>query len=207
MTTTLTAPSVGIIPKICTTGTAVCIATGPSLTQEDVDYCCGKATVVAINDAYKLAPWADVLYACDHDWWFHHNGAKGFGGLRFSITPTAGKLGATVLTQGVQFGLSSDPNEIRHGKNGGYQALQVAVRAGAQRVLLLGYDMQPGPNGKAHYFGQHPAPLKKKMPFDEWRHAFSTIVEPLKSLGVEVVNCSRETALTCFPLKSLREAL
>jgi len=38
--------------------------------------------VLAINDAYRLAPWADWLYACDDRWWrFHHEAvAAGFQG-------------------------------------------------------------------------------------------------------------------------------
>jgi hypothetical protein len=32
-------------------------------------------------------------------------------------------------------------------------------------------------------------------------------VDPLKAEGIEVINCSRRTALTCFPRKSLQDAL
>jgi len=50
----------------------VLVASGPSLTQEQVDQCKGKATVMVINDNYKLAPWADHHYACDQHWWQWH---------------------------------------------------------------------------------------------------------------------------------------
>ena len=50
----------------------VIVASGPSLTQEQVDYCQDKADVMVINDNYKLAPWANWLYACDLDWWKLH---------------------------------------------------------------------------------------------------------------------------------------
>jgi hypothetical protein len=48
----------------------VCVASGHSLTKEDVEYCKGKAKVYIVNDGYKLAPWADLLYAAhtDRDW-------------------------------------------------------------------------------------------------------------------------------------------
>jgi hypothetical protein len=53
--------------------TIVCIASGPSLTREDVDACRGAAGVVlAVNDTITYAPWADVLYACDRRWWQEH---------------------------------------------------------------------------------------------------------------------------------------
>lgn len=205
MTTTMP-EQLTALPQICVTGTAVCLGGGPSLTAEDVDYCRGKATVIAINDAYKLAPWADVLYACDPKWWRYYGGVPSFTGYRYSIDSPAANYGVQVLKMGLQDGFSADPIEIRHGKNSGYQALQVAVKMGARRVLLLGYDMQPT-NGREHWFGSHPSTVKSKMPFESWQACFQTIVEPLQALGVQVVNCSRETALSVFPRQSLLEAL
>ena len=47
-------------------GDTCCIlATGPSLTPDQAEYAKGKARVIAVNDAWRLAPWADILYACD----------------------------------------------------------------------------------------------------------------------------------------------
>ena len=47
-------------------GDTCCIlATGPSLTPAQAEYAKGKARVIAVNDAWRLAPWADILYACD----------------------------------------------------------------------------------------------------------------------------------------------
>jgi hypothetical protein len=48
--------------------TAVLVASGPSLCPSDVDRVRGRARVIAVNDGYRLAPWADVLYACDRRW-------------------------------------------------------------------------------------------------------------------------------------------
>ena len=47
------------------------IASGPSLTKEDVDAVRGL-NVIVINTSYWLAPWADILYACDGHWWDWH---------------------------------------------------------------------------------------------------------------------------------------
>ena len=50
------------MPRLSDGGTIVCLATGPSLTQADVDAVRGQAdAVIAISDAVDLAPWADVL--------------------------------------------------------------------------------------------------------------------------------------------------
>ena len=36
---------------------------------------------------------------------------------------------------------------------------------------------------------------------------YPTLIEPLKKLGVEVINTTPDSALTCFPMMSLEEAL
>ena len=63
--------------------TAVCIATGASLTKEDAEYCEGKAKVYAVKEAHRLAPFADVLYSGDYDWYEYHNGVPEFKGERW----------------------------------------------------------------------------------------------------------------------------
>ena len=52
--------------------TFVLVASGPSLTQEQVDYCRGKAKVIAVNDNYLMVPWADYLYFADRKWLAWH---------------------------------------------------------------------------------------------------------------------------------------
>jgi len=44
------------VPRLWPGETFVCLASGPSLTQADVDYCRGKARVIAIKDVLHLAP-------------------------------------------------------------------------------------------------------------------------------------------------------
>jgi hypothetical protein len=182
----------------------VCIATGPSLTPEDVAFVQGKAKVIAVNDAYKLAPWADVLYACDSRWWRWHHGVKSFTGPKYALDRSAAKWpGVTSLRHTGPTGLETDPTALRTGKNSGYQAINLAVHLGAKRIVLLGYDMKRGEGGKEHFFGHHP--LHTRSPYSEFRRRYETLVEPLKAIGVTVVNCTRDTALDMFPRQSLAE--
>src|SRR6185436_11324743 len=72
----------------------VVVATGPSLTK-DIAQRVRMARwldgwrVVCVNDAYRLLPHADVLYACDWSWWRHHQGAKAFTGERWTCHGTS----------------------------------------------------------------------------------------------------------------------
>lgn len=199
------------VPKLWPGEPVVCIASGPSLTQDDVDYVHGvhlqgKARVIVINNTYQLAPWADCLYACDARWWKWHNGAQDFHGLKYSLDPPATRdYGVTVLKNTGANGLELLPAGLRNGHNSGYQAINLAVHFGANRIVLLGYDMQRGRDGKVHWHDDHrQAP---SVPFVLFLPKFPTLVKPLRELGIAVVNCSRETALTCWPRMSLREAL
>lgn len=197
----------GRVPRLFPNSTIVCLASGPSLTRGDVDYCRGKAPVIAVNNTHEWAPWADVLYACDEKWWEVNRGVPEFRGLKFGLQHPAACYGVTILRQCGQEGLSLDPSEVATGLNSGHQAVNVAVHLGASRILLLGYDMQAREGGPSHFFGEHKSPLNKGLSFDVFKACFATMVEPLKRLGVQVINCSRETALTCFPRAALRDVL
>jgi hypothetical protein len=84
----------------------------------------------------------------------------------------------------------------------------LAVHLGASRVILLGYDMlRIHGKGRAHWFGVHPKPLAADTPDQTLIGLFETAVEPMQRLGIAVLNCSRETALTVFPRVPLAEAL
>ena len=194
------------VPRAWAGETVVCMGGGPSLTQEDADYCRGRARVIAINDTVRLAPWCDVLYGCDQQWWAWHQGVLSYTGMRVTTTPNTGHwpdLHELQIT-GLE-GLELDPSGLRGGHNGGYQAIGLAVHFGASRVLLLGYDMGVSETGRTHWHGGHPN--RVVSPYATFRQAFETIVAPLQAARVAVINCSRRTALTVFPCQPLREAL
>lgn len=194
------------VQKLWPGETVVCIGTGPSLTAADVEACLGRARVIVVNDAVKLAPWADVLYACDGKWVDHHKGVKSFTGPKYSMTVNRKKWPDWIALRndGVN-GLCLDPTGLRTGRNSGYQAINLAVHLGARQILLLGYDMSRH-KGKGHFFGEHPHNWSPS-PYHAFLQAFSTLEQPLKDLGIEVINCSRRTALKVFPTLALETAL
>lgn len=199
-------PAYATVPRLWAGETVVCVASGPSLTQADVDLCRDRAKVIVVNDGYRMAPWAEALYACDFQWWRVHQGVPSFAGLKFSIHPKAARFGVQVLRNTGPDGLETDPSGLRTGSNSGYQAINLAVHLGAARILLLGYDMQRT-GGKSHWFGDHPYGLQSRPALSLFVRHFATLVPPLRALGIPVINCTRETALTCFPRHPLEDAL
>lgn len=187
---------------------AVILASGPSLTQADIDYIRGKGLVIAVNDCHRLAPWADILYACDLKWWRYHRGCPEFSGQKWTQSDIAAREYGLRHIEGINApGFSLRPGLIHYGANGGYQAINLALHFGAEQIILLGFDMQRSGDGKKHWFGEHPEPLNMHDGFDSWIAAFETTPASLLAAGVDVINCSRDTALTCFPRRALREVI
>jgi hypothetical protein len=201
------------VPRLCPGGTVVCIASGPSLTTEDVEYVRGKADrVIVVNNGYQIAPWADCLCASDLRWWHWHKGAQSFAGLKYATSKQVGKLakqrgwtGIEILRNTGAKGLDLDPSGVMHGLNTGYRAINVAVHFGAARILLLGYDMQQGQKQEEHWHKDHPG--LSRSPYPTFVKYFTYLVEPLANLGIEVINCTPRSALTQWPQRPLREVL
>lgn len=188
------------------------LASGASLTREDVERVKGQ-NVIAINDNYKLAPWADIIYACDPQWWgWHMDDVKSFKGRKITQDESWNDypdLKSQAIGLGVEFyhsiaGGGIDEESLYQGCHSGIQAINLAYLLGAKEIYLLGYDMQKT-NGKDHWFGAHP---NNAAP--EWskrlKH-YEPVARDAKRLGVEIINCSRETALTCFDRKTIDEVL
>lgn len=97
-------------------------------------------------------------------------------------------------------GLSKEPGKIHTGMNSGYAALNHAYHLGAERVILLGYDMQME-NDRRHWFGAHPDGMEVASNYGNFIARFQT-VRPA-DYGMEVWNCTRRTALRCFPVYDL----
>jgi hypothetical protein len=78
--------------------------------------------------------------------------------------------------------------------NSGAQAINLAVHAGAWRILLLGFDMRKV-DGQDHFFGAHPEPLNRVSPYDTFWKGMWSMAKDLSELGIEVLNGSPNSAL------------
>ena len=78
----------------------------------------------------------------------------------------------------------------------------LAFHMGAARILLLGYDMKFSKSGAAHWFGDHPDNIRSN--YAPWIQHMNEVA---KQNLVEIINCSRDTALDCFPQMTIQEAL
>lgn len=104
-------------------------------------------------------------------------------------------------------GLSDHDDGICHGHNSGYQAINLAVMLGARRILLLGFDMKAAADGRMHWHPEHPVRTPGNVFTQSMLPAYKTIVGPLEERGIEVINCSPDSALHVFKKMPLEEAL
>lgn len=99
-------------------------------------------------------------------------------------------------------GVSRAPSATK--QNSGAGAIALAASIGAQRVILVGFDGQKT-GGRAHWHADHPEGLGNAGVVAEWPGHFRALARELK--GVDVVNCTRETAVDAFPRRDLGETL
>lgn len=184
----------------------VVAATGPSLSKQDLEHARSHgAALVAVNDAYRLAPWSDVLYACDPEWWDHHAGAEQFAGERWTQDEGAARRWRLNYIEGRRRpGFCLTGEAVHYGDNSGYQAINLALYMGARRVVLLGFDMQ-ATGGRRHYFGNHPGAMNKEHPYRIWLAAFDEAARLHPTL--DIINATRDTALIAWPRMTIEEAL
>ena len=190
--------------------TVVCAASGPSLTQSDVDSVRGRARLMVANATFKLAPWADVLYAADGRFWRTYMAEiqrLGVTSELWSMSQEAHReFGVHHIKRQQGSGYAIAKNSITTGGNSGYQIVHLAALWGARRIVLLGFDMQRT-GGKSHHHGDHAGGLPNGRNFAFWVSRFAPLARDLKKRGVEVLNCSRETALKCFQRVALESII
>lgn len=198
-------------------------ASGPSLTQVVADRCraayeAGTHSVAAVNDAYRLLPFADVLYACDQAWWKIHKGCPDFKGQKWSSQHhhnehrlrdekknIAKQFNLQLMLGRHEEGFSFHPGIIHYGSNSGFQCINLVLQFGATEIILVGFDMRVV-SGKRHFFGNHPQGLNNTANYESWVPNFARAAKMLPP-HIKIINATPGSAIKCFPMMPLSEAL
>lgn len=159
----------------------------------------------------RLCPWAEVVYGCDGPWWRNNNGLPGFAGIKLAhdtaVCATYRDLHKIEIDECDRL-LFDEPGRVGSGGNSGFQAINLAAQFGARRILLIGFDFH-GASG-LHWYGPNVGRgmrNPKDTNFARWRAALASQAGTLARMGIEVVNASRGSALTCFDTASIDGAL
>lgn len=193
---------------------AVLLASGPSLTAEDVELVrawrarTAEGVVLVTNLTFRIAPWADHLYALDGLWWreYGQDARATFKGRMWTPCVAATEMfGATLVTMRKRARGLSRNRGVMYGCNSGRHLIDLAYQLGARRLVLLGYDMMPSSAGREHWHEPYPDGVQMKPAYKGWAREFVQVAIDLKNLGTNVVNASRRTALSAFRVARLDE--
>lgn len=210
--------------------TGVIIGTGPSLTAEQVDYIGwarhdDRCRVFGVNNAFKIAPFLDVLMSCNIEWWQQYANDPAFIDFKKVSrcdlwtwdAPTANRYGINHVPGKWRDSFSTDPGFIHYGHASGFQIMNLAYHYGIREFVLVGYDMRYLPGYQRgtrkagqgrHFFGEYPAKLQHwpkvgpKGEFTGLLKVFKTIDS--SALGIRIINCTPDSALDFFENSELK---
>lgn len=185
---------------------AVVVASGPTAAEVPLEKARGRARLIVVNESWRLAPWADILYACDAKWW-QHCWPDGFAGMKVAYELPIGRYGITsVDVRRDCHRIEMAPGILGDGGSSGFQALNLAVQLGARRVILVGYDMRA--DFAVHWHGRYENLTNPGLrQFSIWKSAMDGVARELEVLGVEVLNASPISALMAYRKVGFEEAL
>jgi hypothetical protein len=175
----------------------------------------GRAKFIAINKSWEICPWADALYACDHQWWEARSGCPEFRGelkicvdYRVKNHPEWNIRLLACEKTGDRFIM--DPlGTVGWGGNSGFNCLNFAAQLRPSKILLVGFDMTK--RFGAHWHEPHDVTTGLSNPsafsIDRWRRVTDGVSRHLRDLGIVVINCSPVSALKHFPKMTFEDAL
>lgn len=206
--------------------TVIIVASGPSLTGFNFERIRGKGHIIAVNGSGNSVPFGDSWFTLD-PWGIGPKGQQlptKFAGRLYAAvpedfaTPNAQAANHRVMSNpeitylhrlrqhnhvGVssetayKIGLSEDSSCISTG-NSGYGALNLAYHLRPKKIILLGIDGS---------IGYHYTKSSTNRPLTYLPQMFESTVEQMQRAGIEVINGSLNSAITCYPRMSVDDAL
>lgn len=193
-----------------------CIGTGPSLTLEQIEVARQKGCLLfGCNRVFEIAPDLAVFYAVNEAFWGHYwQELEKHPAEKWTTNEDAARTyGVNWIDERNERGLSADPSYVHHGHGSGFTLVNLAYLMGAERIVLLGYDLKYAKDydGKArqvgstprHFFGEYPSSMQHWPSVMVRGGVHVQLVDLYRSVKdqglVEVINCTPGSAIDCFP--------
>lgn len=190
--------------------TAVIVASGPSSKHVDMRLIKGLRGI-AVSHGCRVAPNADLLLFGGHS--FARN--RAYEPYRGSLIVIGNPLMAGIhpdkrmvyMKRAGAAGLTDDPTSLAGSESSVMLAINYAVHRGVSRIILLGCDGQPGPNGERRVGSSDADTRDARSRYLDQERAMKSQIGPLAERGISIVNCSPGTALGIYPKADLVDAL
>jgi uncharacterized Rossmann fold enzyme len=197
------------IPKIWQDETVYIVAGGASLKGFDFSRLNGKK-VIAINKAYQYVSNPDVLYWTDgrfYNW--YKNEIDMLKCLKFTVSTNNRSYteDVTVVKNVNIESLDFNSSEgIFASNNSGFAAIVLAIKLGAKKIYLLGYDMNHT-GGKSHFHGGYPnLEVSREHIYKSMLKNFNNYHRLLEKRA-QIYNTNPKSNLRVFPMEDLNRAL
>lgn len=161
--------------------------------------------VIAINNAYKIAPDAVVCLFADRFWWEQHKAIirQYYKGqiVTCAVRPEIFFKAENIIHfhQGLKTGGICEDADKLCGNNGGHYAINLAVNFGFKRIVLIGFDMQHKNNSaKTHWHQEHIRETNTQLYAGTMIPGMEKIVPFQEKLGFTVFNVNPDSAVKCF---------
>jgi len=221
------------VPRIWEGEDCIIIGGGPSLTKQFhipdslvKDVYAGKSSpsvyspymtkihsmhVIAVNMAYKIGDWMDVLFFGDVGLIEKsHTDIFSFQGLRITCGETKvdynGRIKLIGKDKAKKLGISFNPSHVAWNFNSGAAAINLAVHFGVKRIILLGFDMKLD-EGNQHwhkYYAGNPRTVHATM--NTHMRGFPQIAKDLEG-KVEIINACPDSRIDAFPKMNLDDII
>jgi hypothetical protein len=174
--------------------------------------------VIGVNVAFLIGDWIDMVFFGDNSFFLaYKNKLAEFPGIKISCHPHIEKYNwVKYLPKDNNHpnGISSNPKKVSWNNNSGSAAINIAVNAGAKRVILLGFDMKLNTNAQQHwhdlYHRLNAVNRKGKpvgVPFGRHLMGFPEIAKDTAKMGVEILNASPDSAICQFRKVTIKELI
>jgi hypothetical protein len=200
----------------------VCIGTGPSLSLTQIEIARQKGFVLfGCNRVFEIVPDLAVLYGVNTAFWeYYWDRLEDHGAEKWTTNPEAAKwFGLNLIGEINAPGLSTDPTYVHHGHGSGATQVNLASLMGAERIVLLGYDLcyAPDYDGRQqrigstprHYFGEYPTVMQHWPSVKVKDGVHYELLDHYRSIAdqglVEIINCTDGGVLDAFPCARIED--
>ena len=183
---------------------------GPSVRSFPLSRLTRPVKVVGCNDAYLFGEdVVDVLTFGDLKWYNHHKQKPAFFAFqnpKITNHPRLKDEQGIIWAPREQHGFHL--SALGWNGNTGSMAINIALLLGAARVLLVGFDMALGPDGKGHWH-KHELDSPQEHHYTRYKEEIERTASDIskKWPGVTIINLNPLSTMSTFPKMAWEEAV